>query len=143
MRPARLPEQVIRGSRRLEASRTTETPAPPGRAGSGRTAEPRPDRPGGRTARAQRRSGRGRLAHAEKTAQAAREAAEKANREATNARIAEQTAQARLESTAREIDGAKAVAKEAAELRRLLMVSQKGEKRSSATAAKTAKAVEE
>lgn len=36
------------------------------------------------------------------------EAAEKANREATNARIAEQAAQARLESTAREIDGAKA-----------------------------------
>ncbi|SER62159.1 hypothetical protein SAMN04244573_03987 [Azotobacter beijerinckii] len=67
------------------------------------------------------------------------EAAEKANREATNARIA----QARLESTAREIDGAKAVTKEAAELRRLLMVSQKGEKRSPTTAAKTAKAVEE
>ncbi|MFC0668444.1 hypothetical protein ACFSKY_22985 [Azotobacter chroococcum] len=71
------------------------------------------------------------------------EAAEKANREATNARIAEQAAQARLESTAREIDGAKAVTKEAAELRRLLMVSQKGEKRSPATAAKTAKVVEE
>jgi len=89
----------------------------------------------------------GRLAYAEKTAQGAREAAEKANREATNARIAEQAAQARLESSAREIDGAKAVAKEAkaeaAELRRLLMVSQKGEKRSPATAAKTAKAVEE
>jgi chromosome segregation ATPase len=53
-----------------------------------------------------------RLSNAEKVAQEANQAAEAARRETNTARIAEQASQARLESAAREIESAKAQAKE-------------------------------